>query len=43
MYKLDLPADEREALAIAARQQREQERKARFFDAKQVCMYCVCV
>lgn len=34
MYKLDLPIDTREANAIAARQQREEQRKTQIFNAR---------
>lgn len=38
MFKLDLPVDRREAAALQARRQREEERKTRIFDSKQRTM-----
>lgn len=35
MFKLDLPVDLREAAALKAKRQREEERKGRIFDSKQ--------
>ena len=38
MYKVDIPPDQREKLAVEARRKREEERKDRIFNARERTM-----